>query len=186
MTDINTFIGVDLLASDLSASCDLLVRIDPLSASGGLAYCPQVVTGTYSITDDQRFALSFGGMSWGLIQEEPAGLWQDHHASTAPPTRSRSPTVIGKPRRSWLRCGGWLTETRRRLRSFLNRHCPLCPFRTECLAKAEADDDLSLLDRMTPKAIRRYHKKGIFTVNQLSYVFRPRRKRKRTKATARL
>ena len=65
----------------------------------------------------------------------------------------------------------------------LNRHCPLCPFRTECRAKAEADDDLSLLDRMTPKAIRRYHKKGIFTVTQLSYLFRPRRRRRGTGAS---
>jgi transposase len=60
----------------------------------------------------------------------------------------------------------------------LNRHCPLCPFRAECLAQAVATDDLSLLDRMTPKAIRRYHKKGIFTVTQLSYLFRPRRRRR--------
>src|SRR5262249_58736599 len=58
------------------------------------------------------------------------------------------------------------------------RHCPLCPFRAECLTKAQAADDLSLLDRMTPKAIRRYHKKGIFTVTQLSYLFRPRRRRR--------
>jgi len=44
----------------------------------------------------------------------------------------------------------------------LNRHCPLCPFRADCRARAESEDDLSLLDRMTPKAIRRFHKKGIF------------------------
>jgi hypothetical protein len=34
---------------------------------------------------------------------------------------------------------------------------------------------------MTPKIMLKYHKKGIFTVNQLSYLFKPRRrKRKRT------
>ena len=31
---------------------------------------------------------------------------------------------------------------------------------------------------MTPKAMHRYHRKGIFTVRQLSYLFRPRKKRK--------
>jgi len=36
---------------------------------------------------------------------------------------------------------------------------------------------------MTTKLIRRYHRKGIFTVTQLSYLFKPRRKRKRTKKT---
>src|SRR6266702_4231543 len=43
-------------------------------------------------------------------------------------------------------------------------------------------DDLSLLDRMTPKAMRRYHNKGIFTVRQLSFVFKPRRRRRRRAA----
>jgi predicted RecB family nuclease len=46
----------------------------------------------------------------------------------------------------------------------LNRHCSLCPCRTECLTQAVTTDDRSLLDRMTAQAIRRYHKKGIFTV----------------------
>jgi hypothetical protein len=35
------------------------------------------------------------------------------------------------------------------------------------------------LDRVTPKIIDKYHKRGIFTVTQLSYTFKPRRKRKR-------
>ena len=31
----------------------------------------------------------------------------------------------------------------------LNKHCPGCPFRGACLQKAEAEDNLSLLDRIT-------------------------------------
>ena len=34
---------------------------------------------------------------------------------------------------------------------------------------------------MTAKAIKKYNKKGIFTVQQLSYLFKPRRKRKKRK-----
>jgi hypothetical protein len=60
----------------------------------------------------------------------------------------------------------------------LNKHCSMCQFRTDCEAKATETDDLSLLHRMTPKLMRRYQRKGIFTVNQLSYVFRPRKNRK--------
>lgn len=65
----------------------------------------------------------------------------------------------------------------------LNKHCPYCPFKNACREQAEAADDLSLLDRMTLKAIRQYHSKGIFTVHQLSYTFHPRRPSKRAKAT---
>jgi predicted RecB family nuclease len=60
----------------------------------------------------------------------------------------------------------------------LNKHCPPCPFRADCRAKAGHDDDLSLLDRITPRARQRYHAHGIFSVKQLSYAFRPRRNRK--------
>lgn len=48
-----------------------------------------------------------------------------------------------------------------------------------CLDQALKKDDLSLLHRMTPKVMQKYHKKGIFTIQQLSYLFRPRRRRKR-------
>jgi predicted RecB family nuclease len=61
----------------------------------------------------------------------------------------------------------------------LNEHCPICPFKKKCLEQAEKDDSLTLLDRMTPKVMRKYHKKGIFTITQLSYLFKPRRKRKK-------
>jgi predicted RecB family nuclease len=63
----------------------------------------------------------------------------------------------------------------------LNKHCPSCPFRDSCLEQAEREDNLSLLDRMTPKLMRKYHDKGIFTVTQLSYLYKPRRSRKKGK-----
>jgi predicted RecB family nuclease len=37
----------------------------------------------------------------------------------------------------------------------LNKHCPSCPFRDACLQRAEKEDNLSLLDRMTPKLMRK-------------------------------
>jgi predicted RecB family nuclease len=60
----------------------------------------------------------------------------------------------------------------------LNRHCPECEFQLRCRRLAVEKDDLSLLANMTAKERERQHGKGIFTVNQLSYTFRPRRRRK--------
>jgi predicted RecB family nuclease len=60
----------------------------------------------------------------------------------------------------------------------LNNHCIVCEYCTYCNEKAKADDNLSLLDRATNKIIEKYKKKGIFTVQQLSYLYRPRRRRK--------
>jgi predicted RecB family nuclease len=63
----------------------------------------------------------------------------------------------------------------------LNSHCPLCEFRQRCQTEATAADDLSLLAGLSAKEIRKYNRKGIFTVTQLSCTFRPRKRRKRAK-----
>jgi len=60
----------------------------------------------------------------------------------------------------------------------LNRHCSECEFRDRCREKAIEKDDLSLLANITEKERKKFHNKGIFTLTQLSYTFRPRRRPK--------
>ena len=67
----------------------------------------------------------------------------------------------------------------------LNRHCAECEFRNRCREKARETDDLSLLSGMSAKERARHRSKGIFTVTQLSYTFRPRRTPKRARTPAR-
>ncbi len=61
----------------------------------------------------------------------------------------------------------------------LNRHCAECEFQARCRQKALETDDLSLLAHMSAKERQKLRSKGIFTVTQLSYTFRPRRRPKR-------
>jgi predicted RecB family nuclease len=60
----------------------------------------------------------------------------------------------------------------------LNRHCSQCEFQTRCRTLATEKDELSLLSGISDKDRKRLHGKGIFTVTQLSYTFRPRRRRR--------
>ncbi len=62
----------------------------------------------------------------------------------------------------------------------LNKHCPTCDFHSRCRAIAVERDNLSLLGGMTAKERAKYEEKGISTITQLSYGYRPRR-RKRVK-----
>jgi predicted RecB family nuclease len=64
----------------------------------------------------------------------------------------------------------------------LNRHCPECEFRDRCRQRALEKDDLSLLAGMAEKERKKLHSKGIFTLTQLSYTFRVRRRCKRWKS----
>jgi len=61
----------------------------------------------------------------------------------------------------------------------LNTHCIICEYFGRCRTQALEDDNLSLLRGLGIKDIKKFNNKGIFTVNQLSYQFRPRRRRKR-------
>lgn len=64
----------------------------------------------------------------------------------------------------------------------LKRHCNECEFQAQCRQRAIVKDDLSLLAGMTEKERRKFNSKGIFTVTQLSYTFRPRRRPRRLAA----
>jgi predicted RecB family nuclease len=66
----------------------------------------------------------------------------------------------------------------------LNRHCVECEFRARCREKAMETDDLSLLSKMSLKERQKLQGKGIFSVKQLSYTFRPRRRRKSAHSNA--
>ena len=61
----------------------------------------------------------------------------------------------------------------------LNRHCPECLFQERCRKIATEKDDLSLLGGLSDNERTKLNNKGIFSVTQLSYTFRPRRRSKR-------
>jgi predicted RecB family nuclease len=61
----------------------------------------------------------------------------------------------------------------------LNKHCAECAFQSRCRQVALEKDDLSLLSGMSEKEQKKQRDKGIFSITQLSYNFRPRRRSKR-------
>jgi predicted RecB family nuclease len=67
----------------------------------------------------------------------------------------------------------------------LKDHCHICRYRQQCKVEAQQVDDLSLLNKMSEREIQLYQRKGIFTVNQLSYTFRFRKRGSRVKAHGR-
>lgn len=59
-------------------------------------------------------------------------------------------------------------------------HCSECEFETRCRSNAVQNDNLSLLGGISSTEIQKLRRRGIFTVTQLSYTFRPRKKSKRS------
>lgn len=58
---------------------------------------------------------------------------------------------------------------------FKNGHCQICEFQKSCLDKLIERDDLSLLAGLKPQEIISKNNRGVFSVKQLSYTFRPKR-----------
>jgi predicted RecB family nuclease len=56
-----------------------------------------------------------------------------------------------------------------------NSHCSVCEFNNGCTEKLVERDDLSLISSLTAKEMLQKNNKGIFSVRQLSYTFRPKK-----------
>lgn len=175
----------DLTADGLQACCDFMTKVNEPSRLGRFGYEPVKVIGTHRASRPDTLGLAYQGLVLGEVQGR---------------LPSSGTLVLLGDRRSKVKLVGKYKEVRRivdALRAWvgnpardappvlLNKHCPSCPFRDACLQQAEREDNLSLLDRMTPKLMRKYHDKGIFTVKQLSYLFKPRRSRKKAKRQVR-
>ena len=172
-----------LKSEGLEAYCDILTQTENSPSRGGSSYEPTLVIGTYSIGKEQELELLFTGYVLGQIQKTlPASGRIVRMGGKIDQLKLESNYKV--LRRLLNPLQEWLVATPAEPPPvILNKHCPSCQFRTFCRDQAEKEDDLSLLDHMTPKSLQRYHKKGIFTVKQLSYTFKPRRNRKQTKKT---
>jgi predicted RecB family nuclease len=61
---------------------------------------------------------------------------------------------------------------------YINSHCQICEFKKGCLEVAKENDELSLLSGLNAQKIAGFNNKGIFTIHQLSYTFKPRKRKK--------
>ena len=176
----DVLIDAPLKFRDLETDSCVLYKTNQGSSLGNFSYTPTIIVGTHQVTKEQKFSLLFAGYVLGKMQKQlplsgtiVGADGQAHKVGLESADRTLKPIV------DTLRC--WTGETPSKPpQMILNKHCSLCQFKLGCLDQAEKDDNLSLLDRITTKKIRQYQKKGIFTVTQLSYLFKPRRRRKQS------
>jgi predicted RecB family nuclease len=175
----------ELAADGLHARCDFLAKVTEPSRLGRFGYEPVKVIGTCRAARADALGLAYQGFVLGEVQGRLPGsgtlvLLGDRPSKVKLAATYREVRRIVETLRAWAKAPAGDAPS-----VMLNKHCPICPFRDACLEQAEREDNLSLLDRMTPKLMRKYHNKGIFTVRQLSYMYRPRRSRKRGNRPAR-
>jgi predicted RecB family nuclease len=166
-----------LVSEDLQAYVDVLTRMEATSSQRRHHYTPTLIVGTHKISKEQKHHLAFIGYVLSNLQKEKptygtivGGGNQSH--ITELESLYKDIGHIVRNLRDWT-----AAQEPESPPVLLNRHCPLCPFHKECAAKAEEQDHLSLLKSMSAKEITAQNKKGIFTVTQFSYTYRPRKRR---------
>jgi predicted RecB family nuclease len=174
---INAHLQVDGFAAD----CGVLTRVEGTSMFGKYGYEPSIFAGTHSISKEQKLELSFVGYVLERLQStrpvagKIIGMDGTSHAVKLGDS-SKALAPLLEPLYEWIKADSPTPPP-----IVLNKHCPLCPFQRMCQTQAEQEDNLSLLDGVTARMMRQYEKKGIFTVKQLSYLFKPRKAKKRSR-----
>jgi len=175
-------VNTTLEADGFSARCAVLSKVRTHSAFGHYSYEPTIVVGSHTIKKEHRLEIFFVSYVLELVQEKrPVSGYiiglegKSHRVKLENSSKTLIPFL--EPLQEWF-----AEETPEPPSLILNKNCPTCQFRDMCREKAVQEDNLSLLDGIsTQKAINGYEKKGLFTVKQLSYTFRPRKRKKRTK-----
>src|SRR3954452_6534895 len=175
------FIDVTLKDELASLRFDGLVRVEGASRLGDFHYAPVLFQSGLTIRGQTRHLLAILGLALGIIQGRQPATGIVIRSPEAKRTKVKLTAKLNKR----------ASDTLESLKQFqaggkapvltLNEHCRLCEFRQRCHAEAVRHDDLSLLRVMSESELRKQRSKGIFTVTQLSYTFRPRRKGKRAK-----
>ena len=175
----DVIMAATLKVDGFEAKADFLIRphqqVSPIPGY----YEPYLATGTHSVSEDQKIQLAVTGHILAKVLGIPVltgGIVNAANKTTqiklAPLSRVIEPIIENLK--------GWTRHLPEHPPSiFVKDHCGVCLFRQSCLQQAEIEDNLSLLDRMTPKIVNKYNKNGVFTIKQLSYLYRPRRKHKK-------
>ena len=143
---------------------------------------PQLIPIRFVVTNklgaDDKLLLAFDAFVLSKVTEREIGfgtiIYGDDHRTV----KVKTAGLYGEVRKHTERAAA-LLSSRTPPDLVLNRHCGECEFQTRCRQKAIEADDLSLLSGMSEKERKKLHSKGIFTIKQLSYTFRPRRRPRR-------
>ena len=169
--------NAQLQVDGFAADCGVLTRVEGPSTFGKHSYEPSIFVGTHSISKEQQLELSFVGYVLERFQStlpvtgKIIGMDKSHTVKLRESAKALRPLL--EPLHAWI-----TVDSPKPPPIVLNKHCPLCPFQRWCHAQAEQEDNLSLLNGVTARVMRQYERKGIFTAKQLSYLFKPRKRKK--------
>jgi predicted RecB family nuclease len=163
---------------DLQSYCDFTERTPGKSDLGAFHYLPVLFVEKEKLSKEDKLMMAYNGLVIGNMQNRQPEYGKIIYGKRFAISKIKFDekldivTKIINDLRKY-HDNGSLPQL------ILNRHCEICEFNATCREKAIKDGNLSLLGQIGAKEVLKKNKKGIFNLTQLSYTFRPRRKRKR-------
>ena len=173
-------LAVDLVVRAQSLeSCLHAVERAPAEGRGQPSqFIPVRFVFTNKLTRDDKLLLAFDALVLSELLGRKVGLGKIIHGDGQATLMVKFSALAGEVRKLTGKIAAMLSNPSPP-DLVLNRHCAECEFQARCRQTAIEKNDLSLLSSMTEKERKKFNSKGIFTVTQLSYTFRPRRRPKR-------
>jgi len=157
-----------------STDCAILIKVAGKSRFGNYQYEPAIVAPAHEMRPEDKLDVLFAGHVLSQVQDA-----LPLHGSVLLPGGNTTRVKLATGMKYLMPYIGslkkWLRESPEPPAVLLNKHCSYCEYRGECRSIAEKEDSLSLLGGVTRKIVAKYEKKGIFTVKQLSYLYKPRK-----------
>lgn len=172
-------IGAVIIHGDVTFHFDALKQVPGKSLLGSFHYVPILFSENATIQKQQEMLLSLGSLVLGHIQGAYTTFGFIAFGNECKFTKVYVQKYRLKIEQNIRDLLAILNNAIPKL--ILNKHCRICQYEKRCFDQAKIEDNLSLLSGMGENSIRKLNRKGIFTVNQLSYTFRLRRINKRVK-----
>ena len=163
---------------DIEARLHAIERIPSEGRGKPTKFVPIRFTFQNKLDNDERMKLAFDALALSEVLGRPIGFGKIIHGEKQTTLKVKTSGMASQVQ-SHIKKITELLSSRSPPDLSLNRHCTECEFQDHCRKIATEKDDLSLLSNMSEKERQKLEAKGIFTVTQLSYTFRPRRRAKK-------
>ncbi len=178
-------INANAAANGISSQIQALELMKTTAHRGGAAYSPVLFTLNEKVSRFDKLLLAFNAIALSSVQGVLPTIGKIIHGTGFRVLKCKIEPLVGDVRKLVAKIQDVQAKDAAAPRVRLNPHCNICEFRADCQHLAEQTDDLSLLRGLSDKEIEKQRSRGITTVTQFAYTYRPGRRGKRKPEKAR-
>jgi len=171
-------VDFSMRAQNTESRLHAVERIPPEGRGRAAQFIPIRFIFTNKLSKDDKLLVAYDALVLSEMSSRAVSLGKITHGDDHPTLKVKTAGVRSRVSKLTAKIAALLSADNAP-DLVLNRHCGECEYQTRCKQKAVEKDDLSLLTGVREKERKKSNSEGIFTVTQLSYTFRPRRRPRR-------